>query len=284
MDQELEYVAKIKEWVVVNGADFVVDLVVVILIIAIGHLVIKGTCRALREALQRTGKVSELLDNFILNVVSKVMWVVVIMVAVGRFGVDIGPLIAGLGVTGFIIGFAFQESLGNLAAGMMIALNHPFHVGDFVEVAGLTGVVKEMNMMATTLTTMDNKLIMVPNNTLWGSDIVNYTALDTRRVDMVMGISYGADISKAKEVLMGVCTANPQVLEDPAPVIEVTEMADSSVNLVVRPWCNTADYWGVFFAVNHAAKEALDAAGIEIPFPQMDVHHQGLPEPMPTKG
>jgi small conductance mechanosensitive channel len=179
-------------------------------------------------------------------------------------------------VTGFIIGFAFQESLGNLASGMMIALNEPFRVGDYVEVGGNSGTVKDMNMMATTLSTPDNKKVVVPNKNVWGSPITNYTALETRRVDLTAGISYGADINKAKEVILGVLKDQAAVLDDPAPTVEVIEMADSSVNLVVRPWCKTADYWSVVFSVNHAIKEALDEAGIEIPFPQMDVHHHGL--------
>ena len=196
--------------------------------------------------------------------------------------IDIAPLIAGLGVTGFILGFAFQESLANLAAGVMISLNRPFTVGDFVEVSGGTGVVKELNMMATTLSTPDNKVVIVPNKAVWGSAITNYTAMDTRRVDMVVGISYGADISKAKEVITKVIEGIDQCLADPAPMVEVVEMADSSVNLVARPWSKTADYWDVFFAFHHQIKVALDEAGIEIPFPQMDVHHHGL-EPLGAK-
>jgi small conductance mechanosensitive channel len=158
----------------------------------------------------------------------------------------------------------------------MIALNQPFQVGDFVEVGGVPGVVDETNMMATTLHSPDNKKIVVPNRSVWGSTITNYSALDTRRVDLVMGISYSSDIGKAKEVILSVLKGNEMVLDDPGPTVEVVEMADSSVNLVVRPWCKTADYWKVYFSVNRAAKEALDQAGIEIPFPQMDVHHFGL--------
>lgn len=276
MNEGVSAVRNIWEWIAVNGIRLLVDLFVVVIIVIIGKLIIDWTCRALRSSLRKTGRVSELLENFITNVVSKALWILVIMVAVQRFGVEVGPLIAGLGVTGFIIGFAFQESLGNLASGMMIALNQPFRVGDFVSVGGDSGVVKEMNMMATTLCTPDNKKIVVPNKNVWGSAITNFTAMDTRRVDLTAGISYGADINKAKEVILGVLKDHADVLDDPAPVVEVTEMADSSVNFAVRPWCKTADYWSVYFSVNHAVKEALDQAGIEIPFPQMDVHHHGL--------
>jgi small conductance mechanosensitive channel len=158
----------------------------------------------------------------------------------------------------------------------MIALNQPFEVGHYVEVSGTSGAVFEMNMMATTLHTPDNKKVIVPNSAVWGSSITNYTALDTRRVDLVIGISYSSDIGAAKDVLQSVLKENNMVLDEPGPTVEVVEMADSSVNFVVRPWCKTADYWKVHFSVNSAAKEALDNAGIEIPFPQMDIHHHGI--------
>ena len=276
MENGTGVVSSVGDWLAVNGIRFLIDLLVVVLIIAIGKLIIDWACRALRTALQKTGRVNTLLENFIASVVSKVLWILVLLVAVQRFGVEVGPFIAGLGVTGFIVGFAFQESLGNLASGMMIALNAPFKVGDFVEIGGNSGVVKEMNMMATTLTTPDNKKIVVPNKNVWGSPITNYTAMENRRVDISAGIAYGADIRKAKEVILGVLKDDPDVLDDPAPMVEVTAMADSSINLTVRPWCKTENYWSVFFRINQAVKEALDNAGIEIPFPQMDIHHHGL--------
>jgi small conductance mechanosensitive channel len=151
-------------------------------------------------------------------------------------------------------------------------------VGDFIEAAGTAGVVQEMNLKATTLTTPDNKKILIPNNNIWGGNIVNYSALETRRVDMTVGISYSADIGKAIEVIRNVIDATELAHKDPSPVVEVVEMADSSVNLVVRSWCNTPDYWAVFFSLQRNIKENLDANNIEIPFPQMDVHHHGLPQ------
>jgi len=276
MEEELAYIDKVKEWVAINGASFIVDLVVVLIILIVGKFVIKAICKSLSMSIKKSGRVSELLESFIVNVTGKVLWVVVIMIAIQRFGIEIGPLIAGLGVTGFIIGFACQESLANLAAGIMIALNQPFRVGDLVELSGVTGFVDETNMMATTLHTPDNKKIVAPNGSVWGSTITNYTALNTRRVDLVMGISYSSDIGKAKDVIHSALKGNELVLDNPGSTVEVVEMADSSVNLVVRPWCKTTDYWDVFFSVNRAVKEALDQAGIEIPFPQRDVHHYGL--------
>lgn len=278
MEKELAYIDKVKEWIAVNGASFLVDVVVVLIILLIGKIVINAICKSLSISIKKSGRISELLETFIINVTSKVLWVIVIMLAIQKLGIAIGPLVAGLGVTGFIVGFACQESLSNLAAGIMIALNQPFQVGDYVEIAGTSGFVDETNMMATTLHTPDNKKIVVPNGKVWGSTITNYTALDTRRVDLVMGISYTADIGSARDVILSTLKENEMVLDDPVSTVEVVEMADSSVNLVVRPWCKTENYWNAYFSVNRAVKEALDKAGIEIPFPQMDVHHYGLEE------
>jgi small conductance mechanosensitive channel len=272
--KELVWLDKIQEWVVTRGADFLVDLLIFLFIILIGIFVIKALVRVSRIILEKSPRISETLTQFILNIEHKLLWVLLIMLALPRLGVEIAPLIAGLGVTGFIIGFAFQESLGNLAAGLMIILNGPFKIGDSVEISGFFGTVQEMNMMATTLATPDNKMVMIPNSKIWGSAIVNYSAFDTRRVDLVVGISYTSEIGKAIETISGVLKEDALVLEDPAPTIEVVEMADSSVNLVVRPWCDTDDYWATHFSATRAIKEGLDKAGIEIPFPQMDVHQK----------
>ncbi|MBF0199656.1 MAG: mechanosensitive ion channel family protein [Planctomycetes bacterium] len=271
MNQDL--ILKIQEWLIQKGADFAIDLLVFFLILLIGKFVISGICSVTRKMLENSKRVSEILCTFTVNIVNKILWIVLIMLALPRLGVDIGPLIAGLGVGGFIIGFAFQETLGNLASGLMLLLNQPFNKGDYVEAGGVAGVVQDLNIMATTLTSPDNKKIVVPNKAIWGSSITNYSALETRRVDLGMGISYSADINQAKQVALDVIAKEELILEDPAPMVEVVEMADSSVNFVVRPWCKTADYWTVYFNINHALKEALDSAGIEIPFPQMDIHY-----------
>lgn len=277
MEKEMAFVEKVKEWFALNGTTFLVDVIVVLIILIVGSFVIKGICKSLRVSLKKTGRVSELLESFLVNITSKVLWVIVLMIAMQRLGISIGPLVAGLGVTGFVIGFACQESLSNLAAGVMIALNQPFQVGDFVEVSGgVAGTVDEINMMATTLHTPDNKKIVAPNAKVWGSTITNYTANDTRRVDLIAGISYTSDIGDAKDTIHDILKENAKVLNDPAPTVELVELADSSVNLVVRPWCKTSDYWDVYFSVNRSIKENFDQKGIEIPFPQMDIHHHGL--------
>ena len=277
MDNEMVYLNKAKEWLVVNGIDFLANVIAFIIILIIGKIVIGIACNVTRKGLQKSDRVSDMLQGFTVNVVSKVLWVIVLMIGLQRLGIDIAPLIAGLGVTGFIIGFAFQESLGNLASGLMIALNQPFKVDDFVETGGICGVIQELNMMATTMITLDNKKVVIPNKSVWGSAITNYTALDKRRVDLAVGISYGSDIGKAKRVITEALKNISEVLSDPPPDVEVEQMADSSVNLVVRPWCKTEDYWTVFFKTNQAVKEALDKEEVTIPFPQLDVHHYQLP-------
>ena len=259
------------KWLAENGINFLVNVLVALLLLVVGSYAIRLLTGATRKALQRTRRVNSLLEVFLCSVVNKTAWVLLLMIVLQRLGVNIAPLIAGLGVTGFILGFAFQESLGNLASGMMIAINQPFKVGDYVAVGGIEGSVRELNMMAATLATGDNKKVVVPNKVIWGAPITNYTAMDKRRVDMAVAVAYGMDIRKARRVALDVMRSHPLVLADPAPIAEVLSMGDSAVNLVMRPWTKPADYWTVLFAVNQAVKEAFDKNGIEIPFPQLEV-------------
>jgi len=277
MGNELAWAAKGKEWLVTNGADLAVNLVLFLLIIIIGKAISKAICVAADKALRKSSRVSDMLRNFAVDVLNKVLFAIVLMVALQRLGVDIAPLIAGLGVTGFVLGFAFQGALGNLAAGVMILLNEPFKIGDIIEAAGHTGSVKELNLMATIIATPDNKKITIPNGSIWGGSIVNFSTNDTRRVDLTVGIGYDDDIAKAQEIIAGILKNNEKVLDDPAPAIKVVELADSSVNFAVRPWSKTEDYWDVYFDVTRKVKEEFDRVGIGIPYPQMDIHHHGLP-------
>jgi len=178
--EELAWVQKAQEWLVTNGANFLVDVAVFVLILVIGKFVIKAICNMTRTMLKKSKRVSQTLENFSVSILSKVLWIVLLMIALPRLGVSIAPLIAGLGVTGFIFGFAFQESLANLAAGLMIMLNAPFKVGDSVLIAGHTGAVNEMNMMAITVITADNKKVIIPNKAVWGGAIVNLSALEKK--------------------------------------------------------------------------------------------------------
>ena len=180
--------------------------------------------------------------------------------------------IVGLGVTGFIIGFAFQETLGSFASGMMIAINQPFKVGDYVVAGGVEGTVLELNMMATVFATADNKKVVVPNKVVWGSAITNFSALGKRRVDTKIAVSYGTDLKKAVELAREAIVKIPGVLADPAPAVAVASLDESSVAINLRPWAACADYWAVYSSTQEAVKKAFDENGISIPFPQVDVH------------
>ena len=259
-------------WLAEHGLDCAMNIVGAILILFVGGLVVKGLVAATRKALAKSKRVDELLRSFVCSVVSKTGWAIVAVIALGRLGVDVGPLVASLGVTGVVLGFAFKESLGSLASGLMIALNHPFKVGDYIIAGGVEGSVTELNMMATVLATADNKKITVPNASVWGSAITNFSALGKRRVDTVVGVAYGTDLTKAVQVARAALEKVPGVLADPEPAVAVGSLGDSAVTINVRPWAACADYWAVFSGAQQAVKEAFDREGISIPFPQVDVH------------
>lgn len=267
---EMLNVAKI--WLAEKGMAFAVNVLFSLVILLVGILIIRLGTRAIERALVANKHINSLMEKFLTNVANKICWVLLIMIVMQRLGLNIGPLIAGFGVTGFILGFAFQESLSNLAAGMMIGINEPFKIGDYISAGSIEGTVKDLNMMATTLSTKDNKKVVIPNKIVWGAPITNFSALGTRRMDIVVGISYGADISKAKSAILAAVKGVNGVLPNVEPIVGVTGIGDSAINLVVRPWCASKDYWGVLSASNQAVKEALDAAGIDIPFPQIVVH------------
>ena len=271
--EQMESLARqVLEWLTHRGLEFAADVVVAGLIVLFGWLLIcllkKGVTRLFKGRIEK----SPILAKFTVSAVSKIAWAFLIVTALAKLGVNVGPLIAGLGVTGFILGFAFQESLSNLAAGLMIAINGPFKAGDFVKAAGFDGVIQEVNMMATVLATADNQRIVIPNKNVWGAPITNFTMMKQRRVDIAVGIAYGADIGEARRVAIATMNAIPGVLQNPPPEVQVVSLSDSSVALSVRVWAETPNYWDVFFAGNQAVKEAFDKAGIEIPFPQVDVH------------
>ena len=259
-------------WLTENGLSFAVRLVAAVALLALGWLIIKLIVGAVGKALEKTGRKNTLFGNFICNVTAKVCWTVLLVVILGKLGVDVGPIVAGLGVTGFILGFAFQESLGNLASGMMIAINEPFKIGDYVIVAGLEGSVIKMDMMATTLATADNKKVVIPNKSAWGSPITNFSALGRRRVDMQIGISYENDVVKAIKVALEALSVVPGVLKDPAPSVSVAALDDSQITLNIRPWSAGADYWAVYNDAQVAVMRAFEKNGVEVPYPQLVVH------------
>ena len=267
-----ETASQITTWVTEKGLDFALNLVFALVILLVGWLAIKLIAFTVRKALMRGKAKGRLLADFICSVVTKACWAVLLVMVLGRLGVNVTPLIAGLGVTGFILGFAFQESLGNLASGMMIALNEPFKVGDVVDAAGHSGVVLEVNMMATVMKTPDGKRIVIPNKSVWGGPIVNYNALGLRRVDLQVGIDYGEDPERAVEIIRETVARIPGVLAEPALAVAVASLNDSAVQINVRPWVKSSDYWAVASATLTAVKMELGKAGVKIPFPQIEVH------------
>ena len=262
-------------WLSERWADFMLDAVSAVVLFLLGWLAIRLIAAAVSRALTRGGKKRTLFTDFATSVTTKGCWALLIVMVLGRLGINVGPLIAGLGVTGFILGFAFQESLGNLASGLMIAINEPFKVGDFVEIAGLSGTVVSVNIMAPVLATADNKKLVVPNKNAWGSPITNYAALGVRRIDLTVGIAYGEDIARAVDIAYAAVLSVPGVLEEPPPKVAPFSLDESSVTLVVRPWAKVEDYWTVHAETLKAVKSAFDREGVQIPFPQMDVHIAG---------
>ena len=259
-------------WLTDKGLSFAVNVIASAVILVLGWLAIKLIVNMVGKAVEKGGKKNTLFGNFIRNVTGKICWAVLIVVVLGKLGVNIAPIVAGLGVTGFILGFAFQESLGNLASGLMIAINEPFKIGDYVIVAGLEGVVTKVDMMMTELATADNKKVVIPNKSAWGSPIVNFSALGRRRVDIQIGIDYGCDVAKAIRIALETLPTVPGVLADPAPAVFIAQLADSAVTLNIRPWSDGADYWNVYNDAQVAIKSAFEKNGISIPFPQLTVH------------
>ncbi len=215
---------------------------------------------------------SEMLEAFFVNTARNMVMALGVVVALSMLEIEVGPFLAAFGVVGFIIGFALQDTLGNFAAGLMILLYRPYDLGDFVTAGGETGSVSSMSLVSTTLTTPDNKVLVVPNGKIWGGTITNVTGNETRRCDLVFGIGYEDDIDKAEAILQELVAAHENALDDPEPVVRLHELADSSVNFVVRVWVKTSDYWGVYWDLTRQVKQRFDQDGISIPFPQRDVH------------
>jgi len=224
-----------------------------------------------RRAMMGT-KTSTLLQNFAVRSVKRLALALGALIALGKLGLDMGPMLAAIGAAGLVIGLALQGTLSNIASGLLIMTSRPFDVGDLVSTAGVRGFVRGMTLITTRIVTFDNQIVFVPNNKVWGDVITNSTANKTRRVDLVFGISYGDDLRHAQRVLREVVSENPKVLADPEPIVRVNELGDSSVNFVVRPWVAADDYLEVFWDLTETVKERFDSEGISIPFPQRDVH------------
>jgi small conductance mechanosensitive channel len=248
-----------------------ISIVIATVIYIVGRIVVGILINVLGKIMARSNY-DDMLIDFVKAIARAALMLFVIIAALNQLGVNTTSLVAILGAAGLAIGLSLQGSLQNFAAGVMLLVFKPFKAGDFIEAGGATGVVKSISIFTTVMTTGDNKEIIVPNGAIYGGNITNYSAKATRRVDMVVGIGYDSDLKKAKEILNEMVAADERILKEPAPTVAVSELADSSVNFVVRPWVASGDYWGVKFDFNEAVKLRFDAEGISIPFPQMDVH------------
>jgi len=268
------YISRIKTWLTSpdGGIKFLIGILKFLAILWIAKIVAKIAGRLMRKLLDKSPGISNLLKDFIVNSVRRVIFLLGLVLALGAIGLNIGPLLAGVGVLGMVIGFALQDTLSNFAAGFMILLNRPYDIGDLITVGGQQGVVASMTLVSTTINTLDNQKIIIPNGKIWGDTINNMTGNDTRRVDLMFGIDYGDDVEKAKKVLADICAKSDLILQDPGTDVEVHELADSSVNLICRPWCKTSDYWKVHWHVTEEAKRRFDSEGLSFPFPQQDVN------------
>ncbi len=262
-----QVIQKVWELVTIYG----IKVIAAIAIFVIGRWVAKIVSKLVTRMMNKA-KVDETLSKFVGGMVYIALLAFVVLAALSQLGIQTTSFIAVLGAAGLAIGLALQGSLANFAAGFLMIIFKPFRVGDYIEGGGVAGTVEEIQIFTTTLKTPDNKTVIVPNAKMTGDNIVNWTVKGTRRVDMVFGIGYGDDIDKAKSTIKEVLSKDDRILKDPAPQVAVVELADSSVNFVVRPWVKAADYWSVHFDTTESVKKAMDANGISIPFPQRDVH------------
>lgn len=248
-----------------------INIVFALAIFLLGKTLVKILVKVAKQVMLKA-KVDSILINFIASIINTILLLFVVIAALDQLGVETTSLIALIGAAGLAVGLALQGTLQNLASGVMLIIFRPFNDGDFVEAAGVSGVVEEIGIFTTTMRSGDNREIIIPNGEIFGGTITNYSKRSTRRVDMVFGIGYDDDIKKAKEIISRILDEDERVLKDPAPLIAVAELADSSVNFNVRPWCKTGDYWDVYSDTHEKIKLTFDAEGISIPYPQMDVH------------
>ena len=272
---------ELREWLKDHTPGILVKLATILFVLFLFGLLARVARKVVDKAVSRANvESSELLRRLFVGMASKLMWVIAFLVILSVFGIDVGPMLAGLGIAGFVLGFALQDTLSNFAAGLMIMAYRPFDVGDVVSAAGVKGKVDSVSLVSTVITTFDNQVLIVPNNKVWGDVINNVTAQDTRRVDLVFGIGYADDTAKAQGIMEDVLRSHDLVLDEPESVVRLHELGDSSVNFICRPWCLTDDYWTVYWDVTETVKQRFDAEGVSIPFPQRDVHiyQQGAAE------
>ena len=261
----------ITTWVSEHAFDWGIKIGIAIAIFIIGKIIARMIGNLVQKAM-RKGGTDDILVGFIGNLIYAVLLVAVVLAAIDSLGVNVTSLMAIFAAAGLAIGLALKDSLGNFAAGVMIIVFRPFKIGDFITAGGTAGVVDEIGLFATMMHTGDNQRVIVPNSSIIGGNITNTSALPTRRIDLVFGIGYDDNIGQARDIMMTIIEADERILKDPAPAIAVGELADSSVNLNVRPWVESGDYWAVRADLLENIKVKFDEVGISIPYPQQDVH------------
>lgn len=257
-----------------DNLSFILFRIVSFILIILAFRIIAAIIRRLVDKATSSEKFdfSQLLQDFLGSMTQKTVMLIGFMIALSQLGIEIGPLLAGMGIMGFVVGFALQDTLSNFASGLMILVYRPFDIGNFVDVAGISGVVKQMNLVSTTILTIDRKRMIIPNSKIWGDIITNVTAESIRRVDFVFRIGHDDNINTAEEIFQDIVEKHEQVLNEPETVIKLHTLGESSVDFIVRPWVNSQDYWNVYWDITRQVKERFDEEGISIPYPQRDVH------------
>ncbi|MGD6731845.1 MAG: mechanosensitive ion channel family protein [Pleomorphochaeta sp.] len=265
-------IENLKFWQGQGFKAFSLTLLTGILIFIASWIALKIILKSIKAVLSRSKNLSELMVTYIIKIISVIGWIVIIITFLQHIGINMGPLVAGLGVTGVVLGLAFQDSLSNFFAGAMLVINEPFRKGDYIEVGSLSGSVASMDLMCVTLNTPDGKRITMSNNLVWGVAITNYSYTTKRGVSMTVSVPYNADLTICKNLFTEMLNSYPEVLSEPEPIIEVHKLADSSINFLLRPWVKPEDYWKVYWRFQGEVVSKLNEKGINVPFPQLDVH------------
>lgn len=251
---------------------FLTHLLFAAIIVIVAKIIIAIIKRTVLNFSRHSEKFTFIMAQLVWKLCATLIWIVAVVAILGVFGIDLTPVLAGLGITGVVLGFALQESISSLFSGIMIAINSPFRVGDWVDIGDISGTVKSMDLMCVTLASGDNKKITMNNKSVWGNTIVNYSYIDKRRLDMTVSVRYTDDLEVAKSAIRDLLGSYPEILPDPAPLVEVGSYNDSSITIYVRPWVAPSDYWPVAWRFNSDILKTLQSRGIDMPYNQLDVH------------
>jgi small conductance mechanosensitive channel len=262
----------LQSWVQKGPVAYMVTLITGLLMILIGKLLIFWFCRFLKKAFSKSKKINDLMARFVIQVVNIFGWVILVILFLQHMGINMAPVLTGLGITGVILGLAFQETIGNLLSGVMIVIIAPFRIGDYIDSGSFSGTVTDMDLICITLSTADNKKITISNKLVWGNPIVNYSDMEKRRVDLLLSVAYGTEVQKVKDIVNAILATYPEILPDPVPMVEVHKLNASSVDFIVRPWTKPEDYWKVYWRFHGEICKKMADAGISIPFNQLDIH------------